>query len=158
MWVSLFLLGMVLWADSCYPFPPFPLIILSWVEHEIIGSLCFWQKLSWISHFSHGVKRRNMKGLSYTTKKMLPIYKNNYLYAGQALQNTLLNQIGMTQRSESTPKKGTGGHELSGEKRKGKAGWRESKKQRPLFKKEVQKQLRRRVIQWPLTSRGAALL
>lgn len=53
---------------------------------------------------------------------MLPIYKNNYLYAGQALQNTLLNQIGMTQGNESTPKKGTGGHELSGEKRKGKAG------------------------------------
>lgn len=54
-------------------------------------------------------------------KKMLPIYKNKDLYAGQALQNTLFNLIGMTQRSWNTSKTSTGGHELSREsnKRKG---------------------------------------
>lgn len=40
----------------------------------------------------------------HTPQKMLPIYKNNYLYASQALQNTLLNQIGMTGKREHSEK------------------------------------------------------
>lgn len=53
---------------------------------------------------------------------MPPIYKNKDLYAGQALQNTLFNQIGMTQGSWNTSKKSTGGHELSRESNKKKGG------------------------------------